>query len=324
MRICIYGAGAIGGYLAVQLALAGENVNLIARGLHLKAIQQNGLKLLIRGQVRRVRLPSTDDPAEVGVQDFVIVTLKAPSVLKVVDAMQPLFSPQTAVVWGINGIPWWYFYKMDGRWADYQLASIDPGGLQWAGIDPRRVIGCVIYPACELIAPGVIRHMEGNRLTLGEPSGEKTERVKWLSKTLINAGFKAPVREQIRDEIWLKLWGNLAFNSISALTHATLDAICADAGTRQLARTLMLETQAIGEEFGVRFAVDVDHRIEGASAVGAHKTSMLQDLERKRPMEIDVLLSVVQELGRMVAVETPTIDMILTLIQQRARTAGVY
>lgn len=324
MRICIYGAGAIGGYLAVQLALAGENVKLIARGPHLKAIQRDGLKLLIRGEERRICLPSTDNPAEVGVQDYVIVTLKAPSVLKVVDAMQSLFDPQTAVVWGINGIPWWYFYRMDGRWANYQLASIDPGGLQWSEIDPRRIIGCVIYPACELIAPGVIRHVEGNRLTLGEPSGDKTERVKRLSKSLIKAGFKAPVREQIRDEIWLKLWGNLAFNSISTLTHATLDAICADAGTRRLARTMMLEAQAVGEKFGVRFAVDVDHRIEGASAVGSHKTSMLQDLERKRPMEIDVLLNVVQEMGRMVAVDTPTINMILSLIQQRARTAGVY
>ena len=324
MRICIYGAGAIGGFLAVQLALAGENVSLLARGAHLKAIKEHGLKLLIQGEERIVHLPSSDNPAEVGVQDYVFITLKAPSVPNVVDVMQSLLAPQTAVVWGINGIPWWYFYKKNGPWADYQLESIDPGGLQWSGIGPQRIIGCVVYPACELIAPGVIRHVEGNRLTLGEPNGEKTKRVKWLSKSLINAGFKAPIRPQIRDEIWLKLWGNLAFNPISALTHATLDVICADAGTRRLARNMMLEAQAIGEKFGVRFTVDLEHRIEGASVVGAHKTSMLQDLERGRPMEIDVLLSVVQEMGRMVASETPTIDLILSLIQQRAQIAGVY
>jgi 2-dehydropantoate 2-reductase len=324
MQICLYGAGAIGGYLGVQLALAGADVTLIARGAHLEAMQKNGLKLLIDGEERLAHPRCTNDPAEVGPQDYVIITLKAPSVPGIVETMQPLLGPETAVVTAVNGIPWWYFYRLEGPWLNRRLESVDPGGKQWDMIGPERAIGCVVYPATEIAEPGVIRHIDGNRFSLGEPSGEKSERIGRLSQILTKAGFKAPIRAQIRNEIWVKLWGNLSFNPISALTHATLDVIATDPGTQAVARAMMLEAQAIGDKLGVRFGIDVEQRIAGAAAVGAHKTSMLQDLERGRPMEIDALLAVVQELGRLVEVKTPTIDIVLPLVQQRARVAGCY
>ena len=323
MKITIYGAGAIGGYIAALLAQAGEEVSVIARGPHLAAIKANGLALEMNGE-RIVTHPfATDNPADIGAQDFVIVSLKAHSVPNVVDAMQPLLGKNTAVVTAVNGVPWWYFYKFDGTWENHKIESVDPGGKQWDGIGPERAIGCVVYPACEILEPGVVRHIDGNRFTLGESSGEKTERVRALSQVMINAGFKAPVRN-IRDEIWVKLWGNLCFNPISALTNATLDVVATDAGTRMVARNMMLEAQAIGEKLGVRFAIDVDKRIAGAAGVGAHTTSMLQDLTLGRPMEIDALVTAVQELGRITGVKTPTIDTVLPIVQQRGRIAGCY
>ncbi len=324
MRICIFGAGAIGGYLGVDLALAGVDVSLIARGPHLEAMQKNGVKLLIDGDERVAHPRATNDPAEVGPQDVVIITLKAHSVPGIVDTIQPLLGPDTAVITATNGIPWWYFYGLEGPWKDHQLESVDPGGQQWQKIGPERAIGCVVYPATEVIEPGVIQHIEGDRFSLGEPSGEKTDRVAKLSEILRKAGFKAPIRPRIRNDIWVKLWGNLTFNPISALTLATLDVIATEEGTQSVARGMMLEAQGIGEKLGVRFGVDVEQRIAGAAAVGAHKTSMLQDLERGRPMEIDALLTVIQEVGRLVEIETPTIDIVLALVQQRARVAGCY
>ncbi|HTI88790.1 MAG TPA: 2-dehydropantoate 2-reductase [Alphaproteobacteria bacterium] len=329
MRICIFGAGAIGGFMGAELALAGADVTLVARGPHLAAMQANGLKLIradnngnFQEKVAKVRAVGT--AAEAGPQDYVVITLKAHSVPGVVDQLAPLFGPETAVVWGVNGVPWWYFHGLDSPWRDRRLESVDPGGVQWSGIGPERAIGCVVYPACEVVEPGVVKHVEGDRFTLGEPTGEKTARVTALSEAMIKAGLKAPVRPRIRDEIWIKLWGNCCFNPISALTHATLDVIATDPGTRAVARAMMLEAQAIGEKLGVKFGIDVDKRIAGAAAVGAHKTSMLQDLERGRPMEIDALVTAVQEMGRLVGVPTPTVDQVLALVQQRARTAGLY
>jgi 2-dehydropantoate 2-reductase len=324
MRICVFGAGAIGGFLGAELAMAGEDVTLVARGPHLAAMQANGLKLIRDGKERIAKVRAVGTAAEAGPQDYVIITLKAHSVPGVVDQLQPLLGPDTAVVWGVNGVPWWYFYGLEGPWRDRRLESVDPGGVQWRGIGPERAIGCVVYPACEVIEPGVVQHVEGDRFTLGEPSGEKTPRATALSEALIKAGLKAPVRPRIRDEIWIKLWGNLCFNPISALTHATLDVIATDADTRDVARAMMLEAQAIGEKLGVKFGIDVDKRIAGAAAVGAHKTSMLQDLERNRPMEIDALVTAVQEMGRLVGVPTPTVDVVLALIRQRAKVAGLY
>lgn len=323
-KICIYGAGAIGGYLGAQLALAGEDVTLIARGPHLAAMQANGVKLLIEGKERIAHPRCTADPAELEPQDYIFITLKAPSVPGIVEKLPPLMGPLTAIVSAVNGIPWWYFYQLPGPWENHQLDSIDPGGQQWRLIGPERAIGCVVYPAAEVTAPGVIQHVEGNRFTLGEPNGEKSERTTRLSQILKQAGFKAPVRDNIRDDIWVKLWGNLAFNPLSALTTATLDVIASDPGTKAVARAMMEEAQTIGEKLGAHFRVNIDRRIAGAEAVGAHKTSMLQDLERGRSMEIDALVTVVQELGRLVEVPTPTIDVVLALVKQRAQVAGCY
>jgi len=323
VKICIYGAGAIGGYLGVQLSLAGEDVTLIARGPHLEAMQKNGVRLRIDGEERIAHPRCTSDPAAAGQQDYVIVTLKAHSAPAVVDAMQPLLGPDTAVVSAVNGVPWWYFHRLEGPWEGTRLQSVDPGETQWNGIGPERAIGCVVYPATEVVEPGVIQHLAGNRFSLGEPSGDKTERVLALAGALKNAGFRAPVR-RIRDELWVKLWGNLCFNPISALTLETLDTVATDPGTRAVSRAMMLEAQAIGEKLGVRFPIDVDKRIDGAAAVGAHRTSMLQDLERGRAMEIDALVTSVQEMGRLVDEPTPTIDTVLALVQQRGRVAGTY
>ena len=322
MRICIYGAGAIGGLLGTKLSLAGEDVTLIGRGPHLEAVQEKGLRLLSGGEGLLAHPRCTTDPANAGPQDCVIITLKAHSAPRIVDLMPPLLEPQTTVVTAVNGVPWWYFHELEGPWRNTRLESVDPGGRQWRLIGPDRAIGCVVYPACEVIEPGVVHHIEGDRFTLGEPSGKKTERISRLSRALTQAGFKAPVRQHIRNEIWIKLWGNLCFNPISALTGATLDVIATDPGTRAVARAMMLEARAIGEKLGVRFGMDVEKRIDGAAAVGAHKTSMLQDLERGRPLEIDALLTAVQEMGRLVGTETPTIDVVLSLVQQRARLAN--
>ncbi|MGE0618865.1 MAG: 2-dehydropantoate 2-reductase [Afipia sp.] len=324
MKICIYGAGAIGGYLGVQLALAGADVSLVARGAHLAAMKADGLKLLIDGEERVAYPRCTDNPAELGVQDVVIICLKAHSIAGVIDAMQPLLGPKTRIVTAVNGIPYWYFYKHGNACEGATLESIDPGGRQWKELGPERAIGCVVYPATEIEAPGVIRHIYGDRFPLGEPSGEITEDVQALSALFEKAGLKAPVLENIRDEIWLKLWGNVSFNPISALTHATLDVLCSDPGTRAVTRAMMVEAQQIAETFGVKFRVDVDRRIEGGRKVGAHKTSMLQDLERGRPMEIDPLVTVVQEMGKLTKMPTPSIDTVLALVVQRANVAGLY
>jgi len=323
MRVCIYGAGAIGGYVGAQLAIAGADVSLVARGPHLKAMRENGLKLRIGDEERVARVECTDDPAELGPQDFVFVSLKAHSIPGVVDAMQPLLNGSTSIVTAVNGIPYWYFYRHGNEFEGTTLQTIDPGARQWTALGPERAIGCIVYPATEVVEPGVIQHVYGDKFPLGEPSGERTERVEQLSKMMESAGLRAPVMDNIRDEMWLKLWGNLSFNPISALTHATLDVITASPGTRAVAKAMMLEGQAIAERLGVKFRVDVERRINGAGAVGAHKTSMLQDLERGRAMEIDPLVAVVQELGRLTGIPTPTIDTVLALVQQRASVAGL-
>lgn len=325
MKICIFGAGAIGGLLAARLAQAGAAVSIVARGPHLAAIREKGLTLLEEGQEPLI-LPvkASADAAELGQQDYVIVTLKAHSVPPAVPAMQPLIGQHTTIVSGVNGVPWWYFHKIGGPLEGTRLASVDPGNVQWDGFGPDRVLGCVVYPAAEVSSPGVIRLIEGNRFSLGEPDGSKSERAVALSQLLQAAGLKAPVRPRLRDEIWVKLWGNLSFNPISALTHATLDVLCTDPGTRDVARLMMLEAQEIAEKLGVVFPIDVERRIDGGAAVGAHRTSMLQDLEAGRPMEIDALVRSVQELGRITCTATPTIDAVLSLILLRARVAGLY
>jgi len=324
MKIAIYGAGAIGAHLGAMLARTEHEVSLIARGPHLKAMQQKGLTFRSDAESFTVHPNATDDPADLGPQDYVIVTLKAHQSAGVVDLMQPLLGPETAVVTCMNGVPWWYFHGLGGALEGKTLETVDPGAKQWRDIGPERAIGCIVYPATEIVEPGVCQHIEGNTYSLGEPSGERTERVKALSQALIAGGLRAPVRTAIRDEIWVKLWGNLCFNPISALTHATLERIGTDPGVREVVVKLMQEGQAVGEALGARFKVPLDKRIAGAVAVGAHKTSMLQDLERGRPMEIDALVTAVAELGDIVGVDTPMLDAVLALVQLRGKVAGLY
>ncbi|QFT46361.1 2-dehydropantoate 2-reductase [Roseivivax sp. THAF40] len=325
MKICVFGAGAIGGYMGAKLAQAGADVSLVARGPHLAAMKEKGLTLIEEGaDPVTVLVTASDNPEDLGPQDYVIVTLKAHSVPPVVPKMQPLIGENTTIVSGVNGVPWWYFHKIGGDLEGTRLASVDPGNAQWDGFGPDRVLGCVVYPAAEVSEPGTIKHIEGNRFSLGEPDGSKSERAMALSKALSSAGLKAPVRPRLRDEIWVKLWGNLSFNPISALTHATLDVLCTDEGTRPVARAMMVEAQEIAEKLGVKFPIDVDRRIDGGAAVGAHRTSMLQDLDQGRPMEIDALVGSVQELGRVTDTPTPTIDTVLALIKLRAKSAGLY
>jgi 2-dehydropantoate 2-reductase len=326
MRIAVFGAGAIGGYLAAKLAAAGQGeLTVVARGAHLAAIAGNGLTLIENGVTsnHRVAAVSTADAAGLGPQDVVLLTLKANGVATALPALAPLLGPQTAVVTMQNGIPWWYFHRHGGALAGTTLATVDPGGLIAGAIGPERAIGAVVYPAIEVDAPGVIRHIAGRRFSLGEPSGEKTPRVAAIAAALIDAGLQAPVRNDIRDEIWLKLWGNLSLNPISALTGSTLAGLFADAGTRAVARSMMVEAEGVGQALGVRFALDVDRRLAGGGAVGEHKTSMLQDLEHNRPMEIEPVVGAVAELGRIADVATPTIDAVLALVRRLAAERGL-
>ncbi|MGX8014263.1 2-dehydropantoate 2-reductase (plasmid) [Mesorhizobium sp. ORM8.1] len=325
MRITIFGAGAIGGYLAAKLAIAGQvDLSIVARGAHLEAIKAGGLRLVEDGQETIARVRAAMRAEELGPQDYVILALKAHSLAWALDEIAPLLGERTAVVTMQNGVPWWYFYKAGGALEGTQLQAVDHTGKIWQRIGPERVIGSVVYPAVEVDAPGLIRHVEGTRFSLGEPSGEKSERIAALAREMVRARLQAPVREDIRSEIWVKLWGNLSFNPISALTGSTLAAIVADDGTQSVARAMMLEAQRIGEQLGVRFLLPVDQRIKGAGDVGDHKTSMLQDLERGRPMEIDALVGAVQELGRLSGQPTPTIDAVLALVRRLAIERGCY
>ncbi|KQU79970.1 2-dehydropantoate 2-reductase [Mesorhizobium sp. Root102] len=325
MKIAIFGAGAIGGYLAAKLAITGRtDLSIVARGAHLDQIRANGLRLIEDGQEVSVPVRAAAKAEELGVQDYVVLALKAHSLTPALDQIAPLLGAHTSVVTMQNGVPWWYFHGVGGPLEGTRLSAVDPGGAIWQRIGPERVIGSVVYPAVEVDAPGLIRHVEGKRFSLGEPSGERSERVTVLAEEMVKAGLQVPVRDDIRSEIWVKLWGNLSFNPISALTGSTLAGIVADEGTRTLARTMMLEAQAIGESLGVRFPIAVDRRIKGAGDVGEHKTSMLQDLERGRPMEIDALVSAVQELGRLTNKPTPTIDAVLALVRRLAVERGCY
>jgi 2-dehydropantoate 2-reductase len=325
MKICIYGAGAIGGYLAVELAqVPGIDVSVIARGEHLAAIRRKGLALRIDGTTRSAKLAATGDSADLGPQDAVIVALKAHQAWEVADRMAPLLGPHTAVVTCQNGVPWWYFFGLEGPFENLRLTSVDRDNRQWEAIGPERAIGCVVYPATEVAEPGVIVHKYGNKFSIGEPSGADSERCRRLGEVMEAAGLKAPVLSNIRDEIWLKLWGNLCFNPISALTRATLDIVATDPATRALSAAMMQEAYDVATKIGAAFRVDMERRINGAAKVGAHRTSMLQDLEMGRMMEVDALVTAVQEIGRLVEVETPYLDAVLGLVQQLGRSNGLY
>jgi len=322
MKVCIYGAGAIGGMLAAHLAKSKAEVTLIARGAHLAAMREKGLTYVSEAGEETFKVNAVERPEEAGPQDYVLITLKAPGVAAIAEPMQALLGPETAVVTAQNGIPWWYFYKHGGPLDGRVLETVDPGGRLWRLIPPERCLGCVVYPSAEIEAPGRVRHGYGNRFMLGEPDGSKSPRALALSKVLNESGLKAPVRPKIRDDIWVKLWGNLSFNPISALTGGTLEEIAKDPGTHQVIARMMAEAETVGSALGVSFGVDIETRIGWAADLGGHRTSMLQDLELKRPMEIEALLGVVVELGDLAGVETPLLDAVLALVKQRARLAG--
>ena len=325
MKICIFGAGAIGGHVGALLSRAGLDVTLIARGPHLAAMKQHGLTLVTGDGDEFIARPRcTDDPVEAGIQDYVLIALKAHSVPLVADRMAPLLGPDTVVVPVVNGIPWWYFHKLEGPYEDHRIACVDPDDRQWTHIGPERVVGCVVWTSAEIQQPGVIKHSYGNRMPLGEPDGSRSERALQLSKAMIAAGLKSPIRPKIRNEIWMKLWGNLSFNPVSALTDATLENLATDRGCRDLLRAMMEEGRAVGEALGAEFPMDVDTRIKGRRRGRCPPHVHAPGPRPGRPMEIDALVSSVVELGRLVGVPTPTIALVHALVVRRAREAGCY
>jgi 2-dehydropantoate 2-reductase len=321
MRIAVIGAGAIGGMLAVRLALSGQAVTVVDQGAHLEAIRANGLKLLHHdGREELARVRAVASCAEAGAQDLVFLALKAYVLEAVAPQMPALFGENTIVVPLQNGLPWWYFQNFSGPHAGYRLQTADPNGTIERSIEPSRLIGCVVYPAGEIAAPGVIRHLEGDRFPVGELDGSESARVKTLSETLTAAGLKSPILADIRSEIWLKLWGNMSFNPISALTHATLVDICEEPTTRALAADMMREAQAIAAKLGVTFRVPLERRIEGAAKVGKHKTSTLQDIEAGRDVEVDALIGSVIELGTLTATPIPATRAVHAMLKLLVRT----
>lgn len=325
-KICIYGAGGIGGYLAVALAKAGADVSVIARGPHLAAIRANGLTLLKDGERETVPLQATDDPTELGPQDFVFIGLKAHSVPPIVTQFAPLLNDNTAVISAVNGIPWWYFHRAETgtNLDDTPVQTVDPDGAQWQFFGPKRAIGCVVYPACEISEPGVIAHKSGDRFSLGEPDGERSDRCLALSEMMRAGGLKAPVKPRIRDEIWIKLWGNCSFNPISALTGASLDQIGNDGASRALVRAMMEECRTVGLALGARFNVSLERRIDGAASIIGHKPSTRQDVELGRPMELDALVVSVLELARKLDIPTPALDAVAALVRLQGEVLGLY
>ncbi len=321
MRICVVGAGAIGGYLAVELAAAGHEVTIMARGPHLEAIRKHGIRLVYRnGAERRARVPATDSFEEAGQHDLVIVGLKAHQIPPVAPEFPRLFHDLTIVLTLQNGIPWWYFHGGGGRYEGHALQTVDPGGSIARHIESKRVIHGVVYPAAEVAAPGVIHHHEGNRFPVGELDNRVTERVQKVSQLLIDAGFKAPVLTDMLGEVWLKLLGNVTFNPISALAHATVIEMCQYPLTRNLIKDMMLEAQAVAEALGVNIRLPIERRITGAEKLGQHKMSMLQDVEAGRELEIDALVGAVAELGELTGVPTPSIKALYACVKLLDKT----
>ena len=320
-KICVFGAGAIGGYIGARLAHKAEaDVSLVARGPHLAAMEAKGLTLRQGGETFTVRPRVTSDPKTLGPQDFVIITLKAYALSSALDQIEPLLGKDTAILFAQNGMPWWYFYKHGGPLDGRRIESVDPGGKIWERLGPERALGSVVWQAAEMESPGVIAHAYGDRLPIAEPSGEKTARAMLLSKLLMSAGIKSPVRGNLRDEIWLKLWGNLSFNPVSVLTQGTLLQLATDKGTRKVIRDMMEEAQSVAVALGVKFSVDIDERIGMAEKVGNHRTSMLQDVEAGRATELDALLGAVIELAQMVGIATPTLNLVYDLTKFRSKT----
>jgi 2-dehydropantoate 2-reductase len=305
MRFAVVGAGAIGAFVGAMLAKSGEDVTLIARGAHLRAMQERGVR--VRGSLGEfdARPAATDDPATVGVVDVVLLTLKAHSLTEIAPRLAPLIGPETCVVSAQNGIPWWYFYRHGGEWEGTHLESLDPGGVIGRSIDPSRIIGCVVYPSTIIVEPGVVEHIEGTRFAIGEPDGSKSERCRRLADAFIKAGLRCPIRTEIRHDIWVKLMGSVAFNPISALARATLVEIVRCPETRELATAMMSEADAVARSLGIEVGISIEQRLEGAEKVGHHKTSMLQDVEAGRPLELEAIVGAVIELGGKLGLSLP-------------------
>ena len=320
MNITVIGAGAIGGHIAAKLAAAGESVKVVARGEHLKAIRERGLKLKENGEEIVARVEATDRIAEAGGADLIVLGVKAHQLAPIAAEVASIVAPTTTIMTTQNGIPWWYFFKHGGRYEGVRLERVDSGGVIASHLPIDAVVAAIIYQAAEIESPGIIRHVEGHRLPLAEIDGAKTERIAALSELFTNAGFKSPALSDVRSEIWMKLWGNLTFNPVSALSHATLEDICRFAPTRALAAAMMREAQTVGEAFGIRFRLSIDKRIAGAESIGAHKTSMLQDIEHGRAIEIDALLGSVTELARLANVATPHLDAICAVTKLLGET----
>ena len=317
MKICIVGAGATGGYLGVKLINAGFDVSLVARGAHLTAMKKKGLTLIENDKEITCSPKCSDSMKELGKMDFIFITLKAYSINGLVEEISTMFDENTSVISAYNGIPWWYFFGAEGQFKNYRIKCIDPENIQWNVITPERIIGCVVYPATEIIEPGVIKHIEGNRFSLGEPNGAQTERISRISKAMARADLKAPVRKNIRQEIWMKLIGNLAFNPLSVITGETLDVLLLNEENKKTAYEAMKEATSIMDKLNVPMSISIDQRIEGAAKVGSHKTSMLQDYERGKELELDALVVAVKEIADLLDIKTPTIDKILHTVKEK-------
>ena len=317
MKICIVGAGATGGYLGVKLINAGFDVSLVARGAHLTAMKKKGLTLIENDKEITCSPKCSDSMKELGKMDFIFITLKAYSINGLVKEISTMFDENTSVISAYNGIPWWYFFGAEGQFKNYRIKCIDPENIQWNVITPERIIGCVVYPATEIIEPGVIKHIEGNRFSLGEPNGAQTERISRISKAMARADLKAPVRKNIRQEIWMKLIGNLAFNPLSVITGETLDVLLLNEENKKTAYEAMKEATSIMDKLNVPMSISIDQRIEGAAKVGSHKTSMLQDYERGKELELDALVVAVKEIADLLGIKTPTIDRILHTVTEK-------
>ena len=317
MKICIVGAGAIGGYLGFKLINAGFDVSLVARGTHLKAMKHSGLTVIENDKEISCFPKCSESMSDLGKMDYIFITLKAYSIPGLVNEISTMFKENTAVITAYNGIPWWYFFNIEGPFKNYRIKCIDPNNIQWNIITPERIIGCVVYPATEIIEPGVIKHIEGNRFSLGEPEGMQTERILTISKALVKAGIKAPIRSNLREEIWIKLIGNLAFNPLSVITGKTLDILASENEYRTIAYDAMEEASLIINQLGIKLKISIDQRIEGAAKVGAHKTSMLQDYEKGKELELDSLVVSIKEIGNLLSIKTPTIDKILYEVEKK-------
>ncbi|RYF13869.1 MAG: 2-dehydropantoate 2-reductase [Comamonadaceae bacterium] len=324
MKVCIYGAGAIGGWIGVRLARAGCDVSVVARGATLAGLQAHGLRLQEGEQAHAVPVKASASPADLGVQDLVVVAVKAPAMAEVARAIGPLLGPDTLVLTAMNGVPWWFFQGFGGEYAGTRLKAVDPEGAIAQAIPARHIIGCVVHASCSLREPGFVQHHFGNRLIVGEPSGEKTQRVRGLVALLQRSGFETELSEQIQKDAWYKLWGNMTVNPVSAMTGATTDRIMDDELVRGFISAVMLEAREIGARVGIPITQMPEDRHQVTRKLGAFKTSMLQDVEAGKPVELDALVTVVQEMGAMTGVPTPFTDALLGLARLHARVHGLY